>query len=170
LYCYSAAARYFLSLTSPTIIFADSTTATSLREAAEELGINIKIVALDKLNGYDSFDDILKDHDDCEVAEFKCTAISKPNDVALIVASSGTTGMPKATEISHSSLYNCLHPERIAEMEGHICTWVISLRWQYGVQMAFQAILACSTRIIVPSYNDYESVYEYIEKYKVKLL
>jgi len=152
------------------MIFADSTTAASLREAAEELGINIKVVVLGELNGYDSFDDVLNGHNACEIAEFKCAAIGKPNDVALIVPSSGTTGMPKATEISHSSLYNSLHPERIAEMEGHVCTWIISLRWHYGVQMALQAILACSTRIIVPSYNDYESVYKNIEKYKVNLL
>jgi len=55
---------------------------------------------LDKLNGYNFLDDILKSHDTPEIAEFKCIMISKPND-AVIVPSSDAMGMLKATEISH---------------------------------------------------------------------
>lgn len=162
-------ARQVLSIVSPTIIFANSSTAINLTEAAKELGINPKIVVLGKLTGYTSFDEILKDHNAREIIEFKCARIGKPDDVALIVPSSGTTGIPKATEISHFSLRNCLPPEKIAELEGHICIWAPTLRWHYGVQLAFQVILACATRIVVPEYFD-DTVYcEYIEKYKVNI-
>jgi len=87
----------------------------------------MKIVVLDKMNGYNSLDDILKSHDTREIAEFKCITISKLNDIAIIVLSSDATSM-KAIEMSHSSFYNCLALEKIAEIEGHIYIWASILR------------------------------------------
>lgn len=166
-------ARYFLSLTSPKIVFAMPSSVPSLEEAIKELKINTKIVVFHKLNGYESIEDILKEHNTYEVVEFKCTKISSPNDVALISLSSGTTGMPKGAEISHSSLYNCLLPEKVTELEGHICLWSPTVRWHYGVQLAFHAILAYSTKILSPSSiminNDDVAMCKFIEKYRVSL-
>lgn len=133
--------------------------------------MNVKIVVIGKLDGYESLDDILKGHDSDEIAEFKCTPISNPDEVGLIVLSSGTTGMPKATEISHSSMHNRLLPPKVAEMKGHVCMFTPTVRWQYGVMLAFKAILACATRIVVPdSVADDEASDTYckfIEKYRV---
>lgn len=164
-------ARYFLSLTSPTIIFTIPLSAAILTEAAKKLKMDVKIVVLDKLDGYESIDDIIKSHDSREIAEFKCIPISNPDEVCLIVLSSGTTGMPKATEISHSSMHNRLMEEKIAEMRGQVCLFTPTLRWHYGVLLAFKAILACSTRIVAPdsvtddnASNMYCSI---IEKYQV---
>lgn len=166
-------ALYFLSLTSPKIVFAMPSSVPSLEAAIKELKINVKIVVFHKLNGYVSIEDILmkKGHNIDEVAEFKCTKISSPNDVALISLSSGTTGMPKGAEISHSSLYNCLLPEKVTELEGHICMWSPTVRWHYGVQLGFHAILAYSTNILSPSSiminNDDVAMCKLIEKYRV---
>ncbi|XP_039315158.1 luciferin 4-monooxygenase-like isoform X2 [Solenopsis invicta] len=164
-------ARYFLSLTSPKIVFATPSSVPSLEEAKKELKINTKIVVFNELNGYKSVEDILRDHDIREITEFKCAKISSPDDVALIALSSGTTGMPKGTEISHSSLYNCLLPEKVTELEGHTCLWEPTLRWHYGVQLAFHAILAYAPHILVPCSviinNDDEAMCEFIKKYQV---
>ncbi|KAL6256352.1 hypothetical protein P5V15_012469 [Pogonomyrmex californicus] len=160
-------AKYFLSVTSPKIVFTIPSSAISLTKAAYELKMSIKIVVLQEQDEFTSFDDILINHDSRDIAEFKCTPISKPEEVALIVLSSGTTGMPKATEISHYSLRACLPPEKITEMKNHVCTWTPTLRWHYGVQLAFEAIMACSTRIIVPDWNNDVAYCEFIEKYKV---
>ncbi|XP_036139949.1 luciferin 4-monooxygenase [Monomorium pharaonis] len=166
-------ARYFLSLTSPTIIFTIPLSAANLTEAAKELKMNVKIVVLGKLDGYESLDDILRGHDSHEIAEFNCAPINNPDEVGVLVLSSGTTGMPKATEISHSSMHNCLLPAKVAEMNGHICLFTPTLRWHYGVLLAFKAILAYSTRVVVPDYDtddveDACSKYcSFIEKYRV---
>ncbi|XP_011629958.1 luciferin 4-monooxygenase-like [Pogonomyrmex barbatus] len=164
-------ARYFLSLTSPTIIFTVPQSAASLTEAAKELNMNVKIVVLGKLDGYESVDDILKGHDSREIAEFKCTPISNPDEVGLIVLSSGTTGMPKATEISHSSMHNRLNHVLITGLKGHVCMFTPTIRWQYGVMLAFKAILAGATRIVAPDVvaDDVAAttICEYIEKYRI---
>ncbi|KAG5348319.1 LUCI monooxygenase, partial [Acromyrmex charruanus] len=164
-------ARYFLSLTSPKIVFAMPSLVPILEEAMKELQINMKIVVSHKLNGYTSVEDILSGHDINEIIEFKCAKISSPDDVALLSLSSGTTGMPKATEISHSSLYNCLLPEKVTELEGHTGLWTHTLRWHYGVQLAFHAILAYSTKILAPCSiilnDDDEAICRFIEKYRV---
>lgn len=135
--------------------------------------MNMKIVVLDKLNGYECVQDMFEGHDASEIVEFKCAKISSPNDVALIVHSSGTTGMPKGTEISHSSLYHCLLPVKVTELEGHTCLWSAYLRWHYGVQLAFHAILAYATNILYPLSvifnDDDEAMCKYIEKYRVSL-
>nr|XP_012222073.1 PREDICTED: luciferin 4-monooxygenase-like [Linepithema humile] len=144
-------AKYFLSLTSPTIIFSIPLSAASLTEAAKELKINVKIVVFDKLDGYESFEDILKNHDSREITEFKCAPLNNLDEIALIVLSSGTTGMPKATEISHSSIIqNCMPPEKIKDVEGHIFLLTSTIRWQHGVTQILRAILAYSTRIVLP--------------------
>lgn len=164
-------AQYFLSLTSPKIVFVMPSSVSSLEEATKQLKINIKIVVFHKLDGYESVNDIMKDHDTREINEFKCAKISSPDDVALISLSSGTTGMSKGTEISHSSLYNCLLPEKVTELEGHTCLWISTLRWHCGVQLAFHAILAYSTKILSPCSvvynNDDATMCEFIEKYRV---
>lgn len=165
-------ARYFLSLTSPTIIFTIPSSAASLTEAAKELKMNVKIVVLGKLDGYESIDDILRDHDSREVTEFQCSPISNPNEVGIIVLSSGTTGMPKATNISHFSLYNRAIPEA-EDLKGHVCMFTPTIRWHYGVMLAIKTILAYSTRIVAPDQvtdDEYASnIYiEFIEKYRVR--
>ncbi|XP_018405969.1 PREDICTED: luciferin 4-monooxygenase-like [Cyphomyrmex costatus] len=164
-------ARYFLSLISPKIVFTMPSLVPSLEEAAKKLQINMKIVVSHKLNGYTSMEDILSGHDINKITEFKCAKISNPDDVALISLSSGTTGMPKGTEISHSSLYNCLLPEKVTELEGHTCLWTHTLRWHYGVQLSFQAILAYSTNILAPCSiilnDDDEAICRFIEKYQI---
>lgn len=165
-------ARNFLSMMSPTIIFTIPLSAANLTEAAKELKMNVKIVVFGKLDGYESIDDILKGHDSREIFEFKCTPISNPDEVGIIVPSSGTTGMPKCTEISHSSLHNCLLPGNI-EMKGHVCIFTPTIRWQYGIMLIFKIILAYSTRIVVPDCmvdDNTSNTYKFIEKYRVTWL
>ncbi|XP_011697171.1 PREDICTED: 4-coumarate--CoA ligase 1-like, partial [Wasmannia auropunctata] len=100
-------------------------------------------------------------------------------EVGLIVLSSGTTGMPKATEISHTSIHNRMLPVKVAQMKGHVCMFTPTLRWHYGVTLAFKTILACSTRIVAPDCdgivapdgvtddNECDMYCKFIEKYRV---
>ncbi|XP_014483111.1 PREDICTED: 4-coumarate--CoA ligase 1-like [Dinoponera quadriceps] len=160
-------ARYFLELTSPKIVFTINSSAASLRQAAKELKMNLKVVVLDKLDGYESLnEDVLRGHNTREIVEFKCFT-TKPDDVALIVPSSGTTGLPKGTKITHYSLHCCMHPDKIRDLQGHIFIIVPTLRWNYGVLMGFRVIGVHAKKIIVPDNDDVEGFLQFIEKYHV---
>ncbi|XP_011705560.1 PREDICTED: luciferin 4-monooxygenase-like, partial [Wasmannia auropunctata] len=166
-------ARYFLSLTLPKIIFTIPISAATLKEAAKELKLDVKIVVLGKLDGYESMDDIIKDNDSREIAEFKCTPISNSNEASFIVFSSGTTGMPKATEIIYSSLHYCLYPQKIAKLTNNVFYIHSTLRWIYGISIALQAIVSYSTTILVPKSLidiDAEYICKIVEKYQVTLI
>ncbi|XP_036139876.1 4-coumarate--CoA ligase 1 isoform X2 [Monomorium pharaonis] len=167
----AARARYYLSLISPTIIFTIPLSAANLTEAAKELKMDVKIVVLGKIDGYESLDNILRGHDNREIAEFNCTPISNLNEVGLICLSSGTTGMPKATELSHVSMYNRVFPAKVYEMNGHICLFLPTLRWHYGILFAFAAIQKYFTTILVNiNVNDENRCSKYcsfIERYRV---
>ncbi|XP_018358074.1 PREDICTED: luciferin 4-monooxygenase-like [Trachymyrmex cornetzi] len=163
-------ARNFLSMMSPTIIFTIPLSAANLTKAAKELKMNVKIVVFGKLDGYESIDDILKGHDNREIFEFKCTPISNPDEVGIIVPTSGTTGIPKCTEISHSSLHNCLFSTNIAETKGHVCVFTPTIRWHYGIILAFKIISTYSTRIVVSDCvtdDNTNNIYKFIEKYRI---
>ncbi|XP_014485575.1 PREDICTED: 4-coumarate--CoA ligase 1-like isoform X2 [Dinoponera quadriceps] len=162
-------ARYFLELTSPKIVFTISSSAASLRQTAKELKMNLKVVVLDKLDEYESLDeDVLRGHDTREIVEFKCFT-TKPDDVALIVPSSGTTGLPKATKLSHYSLHCCMHSDKVRNLQGHIFIIVPTVRWNYGVLMSFRVISVHAKKIIVPDNDDAEGLLQFIEKYQVSL-
>lgn len=142
-----------------------------MTEAAKQLNMDVQVVTIDKLNGYESYEDVLSNHDAREIAEFKCTPISNPDYNALLVLSSGTTGMPKATQITHSSLYNNLLIESFNDMKDQICVWTPTLRWHYGVMLAFNALSACATRVVTPDCvvdDDTKQTCEFIEKYQVR--
>ncbi|XP_011705357.1 PREDICTED: luciferin 4-monooxygenase-like [Wasmannia auropunctata] len=118
-------------------------------------------------------DDIIKDNDSRDIEEFECTPIDNPDEISIIVPSSGTSGMPKAIEIRHSSINNYLNPQQIAKMKNNICYFTSTLRWMYGILLALQAILSYSTTILVPETVadiDVEYICKIIEKYQITLI
>ncbi|EFN85795.1 Luciferin 4-monooxygenase [Harpegnathos saltator] len=162
-------ARYFLSLTSPKIVFTISSSAASLTQAAKELGMNLKVITLDKLDGYESLEeDVMRDHDTRDIDEFKCFT-TQPDDIAIIVPSSGTTGLPKGTEVSHYSLYYSMQPDKYCDLIDHTCIVTSTIRWHYGVLMAYKIIAANAKKIIVPDDDDAEGFCRIIKKYRVTL-
>ncbi|XP_011705561.1 PREDICTED: luciferin 4-monooxygenase-like [Wasmannia auropunctata] len=163
-------ARNFLSSSSPKIIFTIPVSAAILKEAAKELQLDVKIVILGKLDGYESMDDIIKDNDSRDIEEFECTPIDNLDEISIIVPSSGTSGMPKAVEVRHSSIINYLNPQQIAKMKNDVCYFTTTLRWMYGILLALQAILSYSTTILVSetvTNIDVEYICKIIEKYQV---
>ncbi|MDF2930599.1 MAG: AMP-dependent synthetase, partial [Anaerospora sp.] len=80
------------------IAYGLSTEATT---AAMELGIEIITV---KCKGDEAgIFDIINASSDCQTV----VAYSKPEDIALILFTSGTTGKPKIVPLTHSNIYSC---------------------------------------------------------------
>lgn len=82
---------------------------------------------------------------------------TSPASPALLLHTSGTTGKPKAAEISHASLllhttWLTAHSLRLAETDVVLCT--LPLSHSYGIRMAMLAPLYANARIVmVPRFD-----------------
>ncbi|XP_039315156.1 luciferin 4-monooxygenase isoform X2 [Solenopsis invicta] len=143
-------ARYGLSLTSPKIVFVNAESVKNLAEAAKEENLEVKVVVIGNQPGFVSLTDILQDQvDPLEIDEFRCTTVD-PHDTAMICPSSGTTGMPKGTELSYVSLYNNITAVEEVHMINEVTLSIPTIRWHYGLCLMFELILSNAKWIIPP--------------------
>lgn len=163
-----ATARYFLLLTRPKIVFVNAESAKCLAQVVEENNLNTKLVVFGELAGFEdtSLTSLLRSQDPAEIDKFECARLTSPEQVATIVCSSGTSGLPKGTEISHASMINYMAHVKIHDLRGHVSMWTPSMRWYCGLFIVIKAILDCSKRVIVPDYEDIEEICHFIEKYE----
>ncbi|XP_018350299.1 PREDICTED: luciferin 4-monooxygenase-like [Trachymyrmex septentrionalis] len=159
-------AHYFLLLTRPKIVFVNAESAKCLEQVIKENNLNTKLVVFGELVGFEdaSLTSILRSQDDTGINEFECVKLSSPDHVATIVCSSGTSGLPKGTEISHASMINYMAHVKIHDLREHVSMWTPSMRWYCGLFIIIKAILDCSKRIIIPDCDEIEEICRFIEK------
>lgn len=134
------------------MVFANAESVENLVEAAKEENLEVKVVVIGSLPGFVSLTDILQDPIiPSEINEFRCTTIDNPHDTAMICASSGTTGMPKGTELSYVSLYNSITPIEDVHMINEVSLTVPTIRWHYGLTLLFEMIMSNAKWIIAPA-------------------
>ncbi|XP_032527592.2 luciferin 4-monooxygenase-like [Danaus plexippus] len=93
-----------LAVLEPKIIFCQSSKAPTIQLALNEIDSNAFIVAFDKghyLCDFDSFID--KFYDGTTIDEFEPTDFDPEEATAFLVSTSGTTGLPKAAEVTHKN-------------------------------------------------------------------
>lgn len=163
-----ATARYFLLLTRPKIVFVNAESATCLAQVVKENNLNTKLVVFDELAGFEnaSLTSILRSQDAAEIDKFECAKLTSPDDIATIVCSSGTSGLPKGTEISHASMINYMAHVKVHDLRGHVSMWTPTMRWYCGLFIIIKAILDYSKRVIIPDCEDSEEICQFIEKHE----
>ncbi|EZA59029.1 Luciferin 4-monooxygenase [Ooceraea biroi] len=162
-------ARYFLSLTRPRVVFVNVESAECLAQVIKEDNLDTRLVVFGELTGFEdvSLKSVLQSQDTVQIDEFECVQLTSPGQIATIVCSSGTSGSPKGTEISHASMINYMNHVKIHDLRGHVSMWTPSMRWYCGLFIVIKAILDCSKRIIVPDSDNDEMLCHFIEKYEV---
>ncbi|XP_028047842.2 luciferin 4-monooxygenase isoform X2 [Monomorium pharaonis] len=165
-------ARYGLSLTSPKMVFVDAKSVENLMEAAKEENLEVKVVVIGNLPGFVSLTDILQDQVvQSEIDEFRCTTVNNPHDTAMICPSSGTTGMPKGTELSYVSLYNSITPIEEVNMINEVLLSISTIRWHCGLCLMFELIMSNAKCVIIPDeyFQEKETaeICKIIQDYKV---
>ncbi|XP_032691420.1 probable 4-coumarate--CoA ligase 3 [Odontomachus brunneus] len=161
--------RYFIALTKPKIIFANVDMADILAQAVTEEDLKIELVTFGEAIGCENFDKIINnpDQDAAAVDEFRCRPIASPDEIGLIVCSSGSTGLCKASMYSHSALINnMLYDKSFAEKDDKMIMWLSSFRWISGAILPLRSIYFHKTWIICPEYKE-ELLCQIIEKYNV---
>ncbi|XP_076171127.1 uncharacterized protein LOC143148567 isoform X2 [Ptiloglossa arizonensis] len=162
-------ARHFMTLSKPKVIFANEQSVQVTLEATKIEVFHPKIVTFGEYPGTISFSEVLEGHDKSAVANFRCTEIDDPSQTALILYSSGTTGMPKGTQLSHQALLNVLLMKELLKLSTQIPMWFSTLYWISGTLFSLKCIVSSSMKIISPEFDE-KTACEMIQKYKVTWL
>lgn len=97
--------RREMSIAQPTIVFCSPTTVTKLDEICSSLKSLKKLIVFGDIKSddeHESYEELLKTPVD--VGNFKFSTVSYEKDIAVIVSSSGTTGLPKCVELTHQNV------------------------------------------------------------------
>ncbi|XP_076546359.1 uncharacterized protein LOC117602157 [Osmia lignaria lignaria] len=159
--------RHYIKLLQPKVVFANKKSSPVVLEAAELEDHQIKVVAFENCPGTIPFADILKGHSKGSVANFQCTEINENDHTAMIMFSSGTTGLPKGITTTHRSLLAVV--ESWLGPPVHTCMWYSCLFWLSGPLFNMRNIIFHTKKIIPPPFEE-ESACRIIEKYKVEWL
>lgn len=165
-------ARYFLSLALPKVLFVNEKSVENVVEAAKEENLEVKVVVVGSMPGFVSLTDIIQDRaNPSEIDGFRCTKIENPRDVAMICCSSGSTGMPKGTELSYASLYNSVTPIEDVKMENDVSLWIPTIRWHYGLTLTIETVISNSKWVILTDDNaSPELICKVMQKHGVNLI
>ncbi|KAL0270405.1 UNVERIFIED_CONTAM: hypothetical protein PYX00_007826 [Menopon gallinae] len=167
--------KHVLSISRASILFCSPFTAPKLKSVQRSLSFIKEIIFFDDgtpVDGFTRYTQLLKKNVD--VNSFRCVDLNPRKSVAVILCSSGTTGLPKCVELTHTNIMCFMKsPSSRYAMVGEegrpSVLGLIPFFHGYGFCVLLLAA-AQNTRVIVMSKFDEKLFLSSIEKYRISLL
>ncbi|XP_076286175.1 uncharacterized protein LOC143211923 [Lasioglossum baleicum] len=158
-------ARHFIRLVEPKVIFTNQKSARVALDAVKIETSEAKVVTFGDYPGSVPFVDVLQAHSEVDVADFQCEDVDI-DDTALILFSSGTTGLPKGVELSHKMVLMTTDTSLGLDLSQERPLWFSPISWISGVLCSLK-VLASGGKKIIGSNFEPQIACELIEKYKI---
>ncbi|XP_068894968.1 luciferin 4-monooxygenase-like isoform X1 [Tenebrio molitor] len=166
--------QHFLSICQPILLFCTSKNLEKILTLKEEICPHIKIISYDVETSEvsTSIDDFLEtNNSNFDVSDI--VDIDPKVDVAVILTSSGTTGLPKVVLLTHANirasvLYIC-HPDYADTTEADSIIAILPFFHVFGLILVLSAILIGSKLIIIERFVP-DRFLQLIQQHKVTKL
>ncbi|XP_046737329.1 4-coumarate--CoA ligase 1-like [Diprion similis] len=159
--------RNIMTITRPKMAFVNEASAVAIAQAAKEANLDMKTVVFGRVSGFPTFETIIAEPGINEVQDFRCTAIANPNETAIIMCTSGTSGFPKGVALAHTVILKTLQRDvRTASSNVKVLVFT-PLAWLSGVFAMLLAVGKNSTKIVPPAFEEYTAG-ELLERLKIQ--
>ncbi|CAH1106451.1 unnamed protein product [Psylliodes chrysocephalus] len=162
---------HLLKLVQPKILFVSENSLEFIEKCLHKANINTKLVVFGASKEYTEFSKYVEP---ChEEEQFYPVQIENQKDVAVIVFSSGTTGLPKGICLHHTPLKNVtnliFNKSDTYNEEKNVLLLYASLYWNSGINALIKAITNGCSLVTCKRYDPAHS-WKLIEKYKVTFM
>ncbi|XP_012279418.1 4-coumarate--CoA ligase 1 [Orussus abietinus] len=143
--------KYFDSLVKPKVIFVNESAAPVVSSELAKENPSLRVVVFGKVPGMLSFSEVILNQSVEEIRAFECSEVFNP---AIVFLSSGTTGWPKAIELSHACLLGHLDTFLTFESYRDVLGTFSTLNWISGVLITLAALYSGCKRFVFPSFEE----------------
>ncbi|XP_046467327.2 luciferin 4-monooxygenase-like [Neodiprion pinetum] len=157
---------HMMKTTAPKMAFVNEELATTFAAAAEEINLDLKIIVFGRVSGFFEFERIINEQENEKVENYECTPVKSSGDTAVILCTSGTSGLPKGVALSHIVLMKVQNRPALSVLQADRALIVTPQAWVTGTFTMLFTVCANATRLIPPPFDE-NTTCALIEKLKI---